>query len=141
MKDFFTAHPAVSSDFLLFSLAGPGVTDYLLCAQRADFYRDGYLSFADTGGTSLSGSWNRWTFQEGGSWSVPETASFENRFGINCVDERSWCPEDTLANRSVAVLPEQNSECESLDLYAGCSPGSWIVTVKIGHTRLATCGF
>jgi hypothetical protein len=79
--------------------------------------------------------------QEGGSWSGPETASFANRFGVDCVEDRSWCPEDLLASRSVAVLPEQVDQCESLDFYGGCSTGSWVVTVKIGHTRLATCGF
>ncbi len=141
LKDFFNAHPATASDFLLFSLSGSGLDDYVLCAERADFYRASYLSLADSGGTATSGSWNRWTFQEGGSWSVPETASFENRFGASCVDDRSWCPEDLLANRSVAILPEQPNQCESLDFYGGCSTGSWVVTVKIGHTRLATCGF
>ncbi|HEU5181313.1 MAG TPA: MopE-related protein [Candidatus Polarisedimenticolia bacterium] len=141
LKDFFNAHPAAASDFLLLSITGPGLTDYVLCAEHADFYRNSYLSLADAGGTASSGSWNRWTFQEGGSWSAPETASFENRFGANCVDDRSWCPEDLLANRSVALLPEQIDLCESLDFYDGCSTGSWVVTVKIGHTRLATCGF
>jgi hypothetical protein len=141
ITQFLTPLSVASTDYLLFSLAGPGITDYYLCAQRADFYRTSYLDLATSGGLAYSGPWNRWILQEGGVWTGPDAGSYENHYGFDCLDGRSWCPEIGFAGRNVALLPEQPAECESLDFASGCGAGVWRVTVKIGHTRLGTCGF
>jgi|GEM_PF-6412704 len=141
LTTFFTSLSVVSTDYILISLAGPGTTDYSICSEHANFYRDQYLSLAVAGGTASSGSWNRWTLQEGGSWSAPDTGPRTNLFGPDCVEGHAWCPESGLAGRDMAVLPEQLAECETLDFSVGCGPGSWQFTIKIGHTRAGTCGF
>ncbi|MCI0657343.1 MAG: hypothetical protein L0170_09770, partial [Acidobacteria bacterium] len=141
LTTFFSPLSAAPTDYLFFSLTGPGVTDFSICAERADFYRDQYLSLAVVGGSAMSGSWNRWTLQEGGAWSAPATDPYENRFGSSCLEDHSWCPEAGVAGRDLAVLPEQATECETFDFAVGCGPGSWQLTLKIGHNRLRTCGF
>jgi subtilase family protein/putative metal-binding protein len=141
LTTFFSSLSVAPTDYLFFSLTGPGVTDFSICAEHADFYKSQYLSLAVVGGSASSGSWNRWTLEEGGGWSAPDTVSRTNNFGTACLEDHSWCPEAGLAGRDLAVNPEQTTECETFDFAIGCSPGSWQLTIKIGHTRAGTCGF
>ena len=141
LSSFFSSLTVAPTDYLFLSLTGPGIIDYSICTEHADFYRDQYLSLAVAGGSASSGSWNRWTLQEGGAWSAPNTGSYANAFGSACQEDHSWCPESGLAGRDLAILPEQTGECETLDFSVGCSPGSWQFTLKIGRDRPGTCGF
>jgi subtilisin family serine protease len=141
LEDFFNTHPADAGDFLFFSLGGPGVQDFSICAERADFYRDAYLANAAGSGTATSGGWSRWYLEEGGAVVGPITDPLDNYFGTACLEEYSWCPESGLAGRQVAVLPVQTGDCESLDFSTGCGAGAWTLTIRIGPSRAATCGF
>ena len=139
--DFLNSQTASPTDYILFSIAGGGLPDFKWCAERADFYRDTYLSLAPAGGLASSGSWNRWHLTEGGAWTGPVTEGFENRYGGDCIEPHAWCAEPGLASRDLAVLPDQTAECETLDFTYGCSDGAWVFTLKLGHSRLTACGF
>jgi subtilisin family serine protease len=141
LTTFFSSLSVAPTDYIFYSLTGPGITDYSVCAEHADFYRDQYLSLAVVGGSIWSEAWSRWVMQEGASWNGPNTDPYENRFGSTCLGDYSWCPESGLGGRDIAILPEESAECETLDFSSGCSPGAWQFTLKIGHTRPGTCGF
>jgi len=69
------------------------------------------------------------------------TASFDNLFGPDCADLYAWCPEGGLGGRTPAVVPSLDFECEVADLILQCGDGTWSLTVKLGKSRIATCGF
>ena len=141
LSDFFSSITAAPADYILFSISGPDVTDFKWCSERADFYRDNYLAMAVAGGTVYSGSWNRWSLLEGGSWVGPDTTGYPNSYSWECADSYSWCAEFGLAGRYGAILPEQTAECEAADFSIGCSTGSCVLTIQVGPNRLRTCGF
>ncbi|HEU5179824.1 MAG TPA: MopE-related protein [Candidatus Polarisedimenticolia bacterium] len=141
LTTFFSSISAGAGDYLYLSLAVSGVADFQICAQRADFYKNSYLSLAAGGGSASSGTWSRWTRAGNSAWSAPDTGSYENAYGSNCFDAHSWCPERTLGGRQIGVLPEQTDACETVDLMASCGSGNWRLTIRVAPTRFAACGF
>jgi hypothetical protein len=63
-------------------------------------------------------------------------------FGTSCDGTPySWCSEWDLGGRYLATMPgKQTTSGES---YAGnwSNGGNWVVTIKVGHSRIDTCGF
>ncbi len=138
---------AVCAVHILFSVAGlTSTTDGVWCAERADFYRDAYLT-PPVGGAATSGGWNKWHRTEVGPWIGPLTAGFVNSYGTACVGVNSWCTEDGLGGLRLGLNPANPATCEVFDhsaisLPQGCSRGAgWVTTVRIGPSRLAACGF
>jgi hypothetical protein len=140
LRDFLQPLPVTPADYLRFSLTGPALTDFEWCGERADFYRTQYLALAPTAGTATSGPWNRWHRTEGGGWIGPDTASYDNFFGDDCVGPYSWCTEYGLAGHVPAITPDDPGPCEVFDNIT-CSDGTWSVTIEIGASRLNVCGF
>jgi hypothetical protein len=142
--DFFTGIAAAPTDYLFFEILKPTGSSSL-CAARADFYRDSYLLYAPTGSSLPSGSWEKW-FRlpaTGGNW-VIDNSSYLNRFGAGCFVNYSWCPEygGFFGRFFQIVHPAHfNPSCETVDALVGCSNGTWQFTLKVGPSRLATCGF
>lgn len=139
--NFLNSLATPPADSILFSIAGGGLPDFKWCAERADFYRDTYVSLGPFEGLASTGPWSRWHLTEGGSWTGPVTDGFENRYGGDCLEPYAWCAEPGLAGRDLVVLPDQATECEAADLSYGCSYGAWVFTLRLDHSRLATCGF
>ena len=139
LTNFLSGLTVASTDYILFSISGPG--GFRWCSERADFYRDSYLAMAATGGTVYSGTWNRWSLLEGGSWVGPDTTGYPNSYGWDCLEPHAWCSESGLGGRYATILPEQVNECEAADFLYGCGTGSWIFSLKIGSQRISTCGF
>jgi hypothetical protein len=143
LSSFFGSITTGPNDYLLFEIVettGP----VAICAQQASFYRSSYLSLAPTAGSVNSGSWTKWfkAPATGGAW-VPNNGSYQNRFGTTCLTSFSWCPEWALAGQVfLEVHPAHTTpNCELVDGVAGCSNGNWQFTLKVGPSRLATCGF
>ena len=119
---------------------GPPGGEFEICTERADFYRDNYLALAAGGGSAMSGSWNKWYRSAGGAWMGPDTASYDNWFGLVCAVEYSWCAEVNLAGHVPGVDPAGAPSCEVFDGFS-CSDGTWELTLRIGVDRLSACGF
>jgi len=141
LHEFFATTPALPSDYLHVSLSGGGVEAYEWCAQRADFYRDGYLLFASGGGTATAEGWEIWHRLEGGDWTGPLSTFNDSYFGNQCLGAYSWCPEVLLTDRAAVVAPSEGAACEAQDLTLGCGDGTWVFTVSIGPERMTACGF
>ena len=139
IEAFFLGVPVVDSDYLYFGVFGPGANTEI-CTERADFYRDSYLSLAVAGGTVVSGPWDKWVREEGGAWSGPDSTGYTNAFGFFCFGDYSWCPEQWLATEPAGVGPMALDPCELFDSMS-CSDGTWVLTLRIGVDRLSACGF
>ncbi len=50
LSTFFQEQSLSPSDYIFLSLSGAGLVDFAFCAERADYYKDGYLSMAISGG-------------------------------------------------------------------------------------------
>ena len=141
LLDFLSSTAAGPGDYLFYAIHSPGPGDLEACAQRADFYVDGYRALAISGGSLPSGSWNKWVRALPGPWSGPQTGAYPNLFGNDCADLYGFCPEAGLGGRSPALLPGSENECEVADLDYGCGDGTWSLTVRIGRSRMSTCRF
>jgi N-acetylneuraminic acid mutarotase len=141
LKAFFTSVATTPSDFIHVSLAGPGFPDFEWCAERADFFRDQYMALASTGGLAVSGGWNVWYRESGGSWTGPVVDEFQNYFGDQCLRTYSWCPEVLLGDRSIAINPDDLTACEASDLINGCGGGELLLSITIARDRSSACGF
>ena len=141
LLDFFSSTGAGPTDYIFYSVHSPGPGDFAVCAARADFYQDNYLALAVSGGSVPSGTWNRWYRNGTGPWAGPVTDPYDNLFGYNCADIYGWCPEPGLGGRSPAILPSLTFECEVADLVLQCGDGTWSLTLKVGKSRIAACGF
>jgi hypothetical protein len=139
LQQFFSGIAVQPGAYLQFSLHGPG-TDFDLCAARADFYRNAYLSFAPTDGVALSGAWEKWARIGAGPWTGPVLDPFENWFGDSCAGAWSWCPEAGLAGMYPGLAPAETNACETFE-NVDCSDGSWTLTVRVGVDRVSACGF
>jgi len=141
LADFFASTPALPTDYIHVSSSGGGVQGYEWCAQRADFYRSGYLQFAATGGWAISEGWDIWYRHEGEAWTGPQPTFDESVFGDQCSGPYSWCPELELTERNIVVAPGDGAQCEAQDLPSGCGDGTWVLAVSIGADRMTACGF
>ena len=136
-----------SGDYVLFQI-DTGSAIHAMCSTNADFYRDNYIALAPAGDKEFSGTWNRWGRSPGtaDAWALDNT-SRKNKFGTDCDEEYAWCMEENLLPDRIflTVRPGASggqSECESqLTGQTQCSDGTWVLTIRIGATRLATCGF
>ncbi len=146
LAGFFNALAVTPAHHILFEIAGGGGTDGAWCAERADVYADNYLTLAgEDGGGATSGSWSKWSRPEGGAWSGAVTAGFLNKYGLFCVSGSAgtyaWCSEQGLGGLKLAIVPAHPSNCEVQDGNAGCGDGTWRLTITVGPSRLAACGF
>jgi hypothetical protein len=141
LRSFFSSMPSPSpSDYVLIQLeSSPGFTERL-CAQRADFYRDSYLSLGVGGGVRMSGSWKKWYQSGGGAWAGPITDGLQNFYGSACSAPYSWCAEWGLGSIYLWTDPAATTECEVSNDSAGCGAGGRL-TIRIGSNRVLTCGF
>lgn len=106
------------------------------CAANAAFYRDAYLAYAPSGGSTYSGYWERYYRSPNGVWNGPDFQGYINYFGWSCNGTTyGWCSEWGLGARNLAVTPNDYNH-ESLP-----STSSNVVTISVGPTRLAACGF
>jgi len=139
LQQFLSGITVQSGEYLEVSVHGSGI-DFDLCAARADFYSDAYLSLASTSGVLSSGSWQKWHRTGAGPWVGPVLDPFENWFGDDCAGPYSWCAEVGLGGRTPAVAPSEPGVCETFD-DIDCGDGTWSFTLRIGVDRLAACGF
>ena len=141
---FFGSVPPSPSNHIFFEIAGGSPYDGAWCAENGDDYVDAYLAQAPTGGEFLSGSWNRWHRTEGGPWAGPVTTEFYNLYGSDCIATSfgtySWCSEYSLGGLFLTAAPGSTTACEAYD-GATCGNGTWTLTIKVGPSRLAACGF
>jgi len=141
LYDFFAATPALPTDYLHVALSGTGIEAYEWCAQRADFYRAGYLDLAATGGVATSEGWDIWYRVDGGAWTGPLATLNDSYFGDQCLGAYSWCPEVLLSDHNLAASPGDGATCEARELLAGCGDGTWVFAVSVGPDRMTACGF
>ncbi|HET6372851.1 MAG TPA: putative metal-binding motif-containing protein, partial [Candidatus Polarisedimenticolia bacterium] len=144
LYDFFLSLPVSQSDFIMFDLAGTSSAG-AWCAQRADAYVNAYLSSVNMGVEYFeSGAWNKWHRPEGGAWVGAGTATFSNTFGESCLGllhgSYSWCSEQGLGGRYLSIGPGFTNNCEAQSS-GGCGTGSTVLTITVGPSRVATCGF
>ena len=132
--------PLAPSDFILFEVESSPGNVKSLCAQRADVYRDDYLSLAAGGAIRTSGSWNKWYRPAGGGWAGPVTENRQNYYGSSCSASYSWCAEWGLGSLFLWIDPAATTECEVSDESGGCGSGGRL-TIRVGSSRLTTCGF
>ena len=105
-----------------------------------------YLLWAATGQIVMSGTWNKWTLEDT-TWTDEGTAGNDNRYGSDCGSDYGWCSEDfgTPATRG-AVRPGLTDDCEA-SIYntsggtVTCGTPDWTLTIHVGGSRLAACGF
>jgi hypothetical protein len=145
LRNFFQSLVTDPNEFLLFEIVETTGTRGI-CSANAEFYRASYLSLRDPGGTVNSGSWDKWHRSPATSdaWTGPDAGSYANRFGSDCTQKDSWCPEDSLGGLRIAVDPrEGNNTCEAQDFDEPgfCGDGTWQLTIRIAPTRLVACGF
>ena len=139
LESFLSGAEVYPSDYLRLRVQNPAVpTDFQWCAERADFYTQGYLAFGPTGGEELSGNWDKWYRGEVTEWQVT-TASYSNLYGDGCLGVYSWCPDIFIGDRGILVLPGDGGDCEAM-VDGGCGPGLTF-TLWVGRNRLSTCGF
>lgn len=106
------------------------------CSANAAFYRDAYLSYAPSGGNVSSGNWERYYRYPNGGWNGAYYQGYTNYFGWSCNGTAySWCSEWGFGGLNLGVAPNEYNY-ESL-------PTSWssVVTISVGNSRLAACGF
>jgi hypothetical protein len=138
--EFFEALPPLDeSDYLFFEVAGgPGGGAW--CSANAAFYVNSYLELSPSAGAVDSGSWEKYTRPVGGSWSGPDTSSYTNYFGANCAaNPYDWCGEWGLGSRFLALMPGSR-DWESATQF-GTTPWDSSITVTVGPSRAAACGF
>jgi len=141
LAEFLAPITALPTHYFRLSLSGSGVVDLAWCAERADFYRDAYLAFAEAGGMATSGPWRRWTRVEGGAWTGPDEGLYDNLYGEACFRPWVWCSEVDLGwGRSLGIDPVDVGYCEAHDNLA-CGYGNWTLAITIGVDRLSACGF
>jgi hypothetical protein len=140
LEAFLASAEVFPSDFIRLRVQEPGSTDFQWCAERADFYRQGYLTFGSTSGEESSGDWYRWYRDEFSDWLGPTTASYPNYYGEACLGPYAWCPEYLLGDRGIVVWPSDSGDCEVLNIGSGCGAGLTL-TLWLGRDRLAACGF
>lgn len=110
------------------------------CAERADWYRTNYLTYASGGTTTASSTWNKWyRTGTGGAW-TNTTSGFTNYWGTSCGGVYSWCSEWGMGGHNLAIMPAQTAgnECYST---CGYNNGSGYAKIRFAPTRLAACGF
>ena len=157
---FRTLGTVASSAFIFFDITtgGVGAQGGAWCSERADWYVSNYLARAEPGAPqyatvaySPSGH-SRYRRSEGQAWSPAITSSYPNYFGPPCGGRPyDWCSEWGIGATAspattfyLATLPEwPESYGES---YVGNGTffsygAGWVVSIRVGPTRLATCGF
>jgi hypothetical protein len=82
----------------------------------------------------------------GGAWQDQGTASEQNLWGTDCLETYSWCSEQFSGEDKLSVRPGRTDNCEAATNNSNgstdvCSDGTWVLTIRIGETRLAACGF
>ena len=143
---FFQALGTVPSSYFLFFEVDDGVSsassDGAWCAERADWYVDNYVNLAVVGQSLPSGSWQKWTRNIDGPWSSPSTQSRTNYFGRGCGGSNyDWCSEWGLNGKLLAIMPAQTASRGESFSSSWSNGGGWEVTIQVGSTRQATCGF
>jgi len=79
----------------------------------------------------------------GSTWFL-DNQGYPNLFGGAAAVPFSWAPEWTgfSGNFFPVVHPgHPDPRCELVDGQFGCSNGTWGFTLKVGPSRLLTCGF
>ncbi len=119
-----------------------------LCTERADFYRDTYLTWAATAQTVPSGAWNKWYRGSvtGGAWSGPDSDPYLNLYGGHCWLSYAWCAEPSIGSISLTLMvnPGDAARYEASDLSTGildCEVEDCQLTIRVGPTREDACGF
>jgi hypothetical protein len=137
--EFFAALDSIGeSDYLFFEVAGSGGGAW--CAANAAFYVNSYLTLSPGAGMVDSGSWEKYARSTGGSWSGPDTLRYTNYFGASCSsDPYGWCSEWGLGSMFLRLTPS-SSGWESFT-GNGAPPSGSAITVTVGPSRAAACGF
>ena len=139
--DFFSDVSADATDYMFVSIEG-AANGGAWCAERADWYVTEYLARAPTGSIVTSGTWNKWARTNAGAWSAATTAGFTNYFGTSCGSlAYDWCSEWGVGGRNFAYLSAHNDGQGESFASAWSQGANWIITVSIGGSRQATCGF
>jgi N-acetylneuraminic acid mutarotase len=141
LQTFFASLEVAPTAFIRFSLVSGSPPEFEWCASRADFYRGAYLTYASTNGTASSGSGSVWYRTGGGPWNGPFADSYVNYYGSFCFGPYSWCSEVGLGGRAPVSDPDDELTCEARDAYYGCGDGTWSLTLTVGGSRAAACGF
>jgi len=142
LTSFFSSMPApLPTDYIFFEIRQDNNVAQAWCAERADFYRNAYLSLAASNGTATSGSWSKWSRPVFSGWSGPDTAGYMNFFGSDCGSAGAWCSESGLGGLGLDIMPAETNTCEALDEAYGCGNGVWRLTIRVGVDRAAACGF
>ncbi|WP_164002840.1 MopE-related protein [Pyxidicoccus caerfyrddinensis] len=144
LYDFFAGAGPVSSDFIFVELTNGGAFGGAWCSENARWYADQYMALAVSGGSPVSGSWNKYARPgpSGSPWYGPTTTGYVNIFGSECASYAwGWCSEWGINGMHFIISPaDADPEC-----YAdGWSPGpaGWPrVTIRIASTRAMACGF
>jgi hypothetical protein len=141
LSNFFqTIPPLTPTDYILFEIeSAPGIVESW-CAQQADFYVDNYRIKSPLGAVLSSGIWNKWYRPAGSGWNGPLNISAMNFFGTSCSAAYSWCTEWGLGSLYLWIDPAATSTCELSNDSVGCGNGGRL-RIRVGPTRLATCGF
>ena len=120
------------------------------CAANAAWYRTTYLTYAMSAGTVYSQegttTWNHWFRQPpSNAWTGPSTTALLNELGDDSFGTGSWCSEQFASGPKNCLFPDRTNDCEAYDMQTGACANSvgqpWTVRIRIGPTRLATCGF
>lgn len=136
--DFFAGLSDIDADsYLRFEVTSPsGPNGGAWCAANAAFYRDAYLAYAGSGGSIVSGDWERYYRLPNGGWNGPYHEGYTNYFGWTCNGlDYSWCGEWGFGALNLAIVPADN-EYEALPMLWNST-----VTISVANSRFAACGF
>ena len=90
--------------------------------------------------------WSR-TPDSADSWVSEGSSSHRNLYGTDCDEPFAWCSERQLgSDMKLSVRPGRADSCEASTYRNSgqpdeCSDGTWQLTIHIGPSRQATCGF
>jgi hypothetical protein len=142
LYEWFAAQSLSSSSYIYFSISGSSSYDGAWCSERADWYQSNYLTYAASGYSVTSGSWNKWYRTETGGWNGPTTASYTNFFGSPCDGYAySWCSEWGVGGLYNGAMPEGTTGSGESYSYGWSSGANWVLTIKVGSDRYSACGF
>lgn len=142
LRDFF-ANLIGTPNYILFEVDRVSAVSAFCADQAGSFHVADYLALAPATGTAPSNGISKWYRRGpiGAPWSTtPITVGYVNVYGAAAFGQPyGWRPEVGLGGMDLGVRPEGPGSCEILD--SGCNTGNWTLTIRVGPTRIATCGF
>lgn len=148
LYEFLASVPEpAQSDWILFEITSPDVhRQGAWCSTRADWYIQRYLAHASGAHSEISGAWEKYVRNHDASpWEYAINRNLANKWGGHCSNNFSagaWCAEWFVGNgeiEALAFVPTRDHKSEIWNWGNFVDGGT--ATIRVGPSRLATCGF